>query len=484
MTDSVVNSRTINRSGLIPNAYHAKFATQRNGYARERPINPKKSCVAQGTTALARADSAKQTMQTAARTSGMDAMGPSLGMAFRLRRLEVQSELAHLISNQPGIGRADVARITGMARSTVSDHIQPLLDTGLFSEQKARYAGRGRPSLGLTLNARAGIILVADIGITHVRLVVTDLARQKLAEDALPPDYSVPPETMLERIASRFQELFQTQQLVDIPLRAMVVGIPSPVDFERGVPVRPPIMPGWDGFPVGEWLEKRMHVTVLVDNDVNLMALGEARSRPPSESPLIFIKVASGIGCGIITQGGALHRGADGDAGDIGHIRVAQASGLTCVCGNTGCIEAVASVPSIMRQIRVAKGDETIELPELGVLVSSGDITAIRLVREASAQIGEVVATLVNMFNPACIVLGGKLAHMSDDLLSGVRAAVYRRAPPLATRRLSIESARAGRDAGIIGGIALGVDSALSAHGLQKLQEATPGTAGGVGMAD
>ncbi len=390
---------------------------------------------------------------------------------FRLGKLEIQSELARLISTHPGIGRADIARLTGMARSTVSDHVQPLLDVGLFSEQKAKYAGRGRPSVGLTLNAHAGSILVADIGITHVRLVIADLGHRKLAEEAFSPDFSIPPEALLEKIVVRFTAMRELQKLSNTAIRAIVVGVASPVDFENGVSVRPPIMPGWDGFPIAEWLRKRTNATVLVDNDVNLMALGEARSRPASESPLLFIKVASGIGCGIITKNGELHRGADGDAGDIGHIRVEKGANVTCACGNTGCIEAIASVNAIMRQIKDIKGSDVEPLPNLGALVSAGDTTAIRLVREASSQIGEVVATLVNMFNPASIVLGGKLAHMSDDLLSGVRAAVYRRAPPLATRRLSIENSRVGREAGIIGGIALGIDNTLSTQGLLRIQD-------------
>lgn len=405
--------------------------------------------------------------------------GPELALAaesavFRLGKLQVQSELARLISTHPGIGRADIARLCGMARSTVSDHVQPLLDAGLFSEQKAKYAGRGRPSVGLMLNAQAGSILVADIGITHVRLVIADLARQKLAEEAFSPDFTVAPEVMLERVVQRFAALREEHKLLGTPIRAMVVGVASPVDFENGVSVRPPIMPGWDGFPIADWLRKKMNVTVLVDNDVNLMALGEARSRPVAQSPLLFIKVASGIGCGIITQSGELHRGADGDAGDIGHIRVERGASVTCACGNVGCIEAVASVPAIMRQFMAQKSGDVGEpntWPELGALVSAGDTTAIRLVREAASQIGEVVATLVNMFNPACIVLGGKLAHISDDLLSGVRAAVYRRAPPLATRRLTIENSLVGREAGILGGIALGVDNTLSTQGLQRIQE-------------
>ena len=399
--------------------------------------------------------------------------------SFRMGRLEVQSRLVQLIAAHGGIGRADIARITGMARSTVSEHVQPMLERALLSEQPARYAGRGRPSIGLSLNASAGVVLVADIDMTQVRLVVTDLARQKLAEDAFAPHIAAGPERLLGEIVTRFRALLGSTPRT-ARIRALVVGLASPVDFERGVPVRPPMMPGWDGFPIADWLRERLSMPVLLDNDVNLMALGEARSRPLDGSPLLFVKVGSGIGCGIVTKECELHRGADGDAGDIGHIRVAAGAGVMCMCGNVGCIEAIASVTAIVAQMRAqqmpaqqAPGEPVspaidIDFPALLV---SGDALAVRLVRTAAAEIGEVVATLVNMYNPASIVLGGRLAHLSDDLLSGVRAAVYRRAPPLATRRLSIENSRLGGDAGLFGGIALGVDKALSPAGVQELLE-------------
>ena len=397
--------------------------------------------------------------------------GPLAAATFRMGRLEVQSKLVQLVAAQGGIGRADIARITGMARSTVSEHVQPLLDAALLSEQRGSYAGRGRPSAGLLLNAGVGVVLVADIGITHVRMAVTDLARHRLADDAFRPDIAAGPEAVLGEIVRRFRLLLEQGAARNVRVRALVVGLPSPVDHERGVPVRPPIMPGWDGFPVADWLRERMTTTVLVDNDVNLMALGEARARPHEGLPLLCIKVASGIGCGIVTKEGELHRGADGDAGDIGHIRVAASADVLCPCGNVGCIEAIASVPAIARQLQVQRGSADAPEVDLAALVAAGDSVAVRLVREAAAEIGEIVATLVNMFNPASIVLGGRLAHMSDDLLSGVRAAVYRRAPPLATRRLSIENSRLRGEAGLFGGIALGVDRALSPAGLAELLE-------------
>lgn len=406
---------------------------------------------------------------------------PTRRMAqFRLGRAEVQSELAQLILAHPGIGRADIARLTGMARSTVSEHVQPLIAAGLLGERRARYAGRGRPSLGLSLNAVAGMVAVADIGITHARLLLADLAGRQLASDAFAPDIASGPEALLGEILHRFACMRQSEKLQGLPLRVLVLGLPSPVDFARGVPVRPPIMPGWDGFAVADWLSTQLGTPVLVDNDVNLMALGEARSRPASQSPLLFVKAASGIGCGLVTANGELHRGADGDAGDIGHIRVAHGEPVPCKCGNSGCIEAIASASALAQQIRAARGLAGHAPVDLAALLAAGDALTQRLLRQAGADIGEIVALLVNMFNPACIVLGGKLAHISDDLLSGVRAAVYRRAPPLATRRLTVENSSLGRDAGLLGGLALGLDRALSAAGIQGLLApgtAAPGTA-------
>ncbi|GGP24798.1 ROK family transcriptional regulator [Silvimonas amylolytica] len=394
---------------------------------------------------------------------------PTDDVPFRLGQHEIQSQMARLIALDNGISRADMARMTGMARSTVAEYLQPLLDCGLVSEQRGSYAGRGRPSTGLSLNMKAGVILVADIGVTHGRLVVADLGQHRLAEEAFMPDLTIGPELLLSEIVERFEKLLQSSTARDRPIRGVVIGIPSPVDFERGMPVRPPIMPGWDGFAVADWVRRRMGVPVMLDNDVNLMALGEARSRPTAQSPLLFIKVASGIGCGIVTKDGELHRGADGAAGDIGHIRVPLHDEVICRCGNIGCLEAIASASAVMRQLQDLKGAQIQTTAELSGLITSGDPHAVRLLRTAAAEIGEIVAMLVHMYNPASIILGGKMAHMSDDLLAGIRAVVYRRALPLATRRLSIENSQLGRDAGLVGGIALGIDKVLSPRGIQEL---------------
>ncbi|MEJ0004218.1 MAG: ROK family transcriptional regulator [Pararobbsia sp.] len=224
-------------------------------------------------------------------------LGPAAA-SFRLDPFETHSKIARLIASSAGLSRADLARITGLARSTVSQHVQPLLDTGLLKEQESGAGARGRPATGLAVNARAGIVLIADLGATHARLVVADLAQRRLAEHVFGIDVVEGPQRVLTLVIDAFADLLGQHRLIDRKVRSVVVGLPAPVDFGRGVPIRPPIMPGWDGFPVAHFVQERIDAAVLVDNDVNLMALGEARSRPAAQSPLLFVKVSTGIGCG------------------------------------------------------------------------------------------------------------------------------------------------------------------------------------------
>ena len=221
----------------------------------------------------------------------------------------------------------------------------------------------------------------------------------------------------------------------------LVIGLPGPVDISRGVAVKPPIMPGWDDFPIADTLHAEFGCPVLCENDVNLRALGEARAIAPDQSPLLYIKISTGIGGGLVTASGELYHGADGSAGDIGHVRVHGADEVLCACGNYGCVEAVAAAPAILSQLgRMTSppGQVPATLEELMEALRVNEKMTVGLVREAAGQVGEVVANLVHFYNPARIVVGGGLTVPSDDMLAGIRAVVYRRALPLATRNLVI----------------------------------------------
>ncbi len=247
---------------------------------------------------------------------------------------------------------------------------------------------------------------------------------------------------------------------------AIVVGLPGPVDFDSGRPVAPPIMPGWNGFDVRTVFEQRYGAPVWVDNDVNLLAAGERARRRDENTDLIYCKVGTGIGAGLVSHG-RLHRGANGAAGDMGHVRV-PGSEHVCRCGKTGCLEAVAGGWALVRDAHAAIADGATGLladsaasgDELTPEVVSrsaerGDPLAISLVQASARHIGEAVAALVNMFNPSVIVVGGAVASAGELFLAEVRHRVYELSLPLATRDLVIRTSENDRSEPIRGGVDL-----------------------------
>jgi len=365
--------------------------------------------------------------------------------------------------------RRDIALATGLAPSTVSQRVDALRAVDLLIDGPPGDSTGGRPPVGLALNPRSGVVLAADLGATHSRLAVADLSTTVLAEQAHDLNIAEGPDTVLRWVQARFRQMLQETGFSPADVRAVGVGVPGPVEFSSGTVVRPPIMPGWDGVRIPSYFTGAFDAAVLVDNDVNVMALGEDSVRAPSDSLLLYIKVGTGIGCGIVTRG-VVHRGIDGAAGDIGHIQVAGHDGQMCRCGNIGCVEAIASGSALARDL--ARAGLATETPRDVVrLALEGNPTAVRSVRVAAGHIGEVVAALVNFYNPATITVGGALAAVRDDLLAGIRAVVYRRATPLATRALTIEASRLGERSGVVGAMVLAREHILSPQGLHHLLE-------------
>ena len=411
-----------------------------------------------------------------------------------MNRAITLSTLARLVASGAAVSKADLVTSAGLARTTVSTGVDELLARGVLLLDGTRPTpGRGRPADRLALNPRGGFVLVADLGARGAHLAVVDLSQRVHAHTHVDIDVADGPDAVLGTVESQLAALRASVPGRD-PVRAAVIGVPGPVDGRRGVPVRPPIMPGWHGYPVTARLRRTFGCPVQLENDVNLRALGEARALPADQTPLLFVKVGTGIGGGLITQAGALHHGADGAAGDIGHIRVRGAPDITCVCGNVGCIEAVASAAAIAKRLGTSRPDAGVgpgpaagvgsgadaesgsgadarvaTIDDVRALVSRGDPTAVALVREAAGLIGEVVATLVHFYNPARVTIGGSVAAASDELLAGIRAVVYQRALPLATRNLVLANSVLGEYAGVAGATVLGIEEALSAEGIDML---------------
>jgi glucokinase-like ROK family protein len=240
-------------------------------------------------------------------------------------------------------------------------------------------------------------------------------------------------------------------------------------------------MPGWDGYAIRERFSERYDAPVWVDNDVNLLALGEWRSGiAAGHDQVVVLKIGTGIGAGIISNG-QIHRGAQGSAGDVGHIQVVDDAAVICRCGNIGCLEALAGGGALGRDGEAAAlGGQSARLQtaleqhgrvtaaDIARAASFGDPVAVAMLQAAGRRVGLVLASIVNFFNPSIIVVGGGVAQSGDQLLASIRETVYRRSLPLATRDLVIRRSSLGAMAGIIGASAMVVDQLFSRDAMAR----------------
>ncbi len=356
--------------------------------------------------------------------------------------------------------RSDLAAVTGQARSTVAARVDALLATGLVAPAGASSSTGGRPPATFAFNPAAEVVLAVDLGATHARLAVTDLAGTVLAVLGEAITIADGPDPVLRHVADLGHRLLRDADRPAADLAAVGVGLPGPVEHASGRPINPPIMPGWDDADVPGVLGGLLDAPVLVDNDVNIMAVGEHTTCWSGVADLLFVKVATGIGAGIITDG-RIRRGAQGAAGDLGHIAVPSGSDRPCRCGNTGCLEAVASGQALAADL-AARGLPTATSGDVVGLVRAGDLAAAAALREAGRSIGAVLAATVSMLNPSVIVIGGRVAEAGEHLLAGIREVVYARSLPLATQHLRIVASRTGERAGVLGASAMAAEHVLS----------------------
>ncbi len=365
-----------------------------------------------------------------------------------------------LIRSGQASTRADVATLTGWARSTVTQRLEALVAGGLIQPAGELPSTGGRPASLLAFNANAGVVLAAEVGATHVRTAITDLSATVLCDihDDIPAAEG--PERILTLIDERFEQLLKQSLRVHSDVFGVGIGLACPTEFATGRPVNPPIMPGWDGFEVGRWMHARWNAPALVDNEVNMMAVGEHATNWAGENELLCIKVGTGIGCGIISRG-EIHRGAQGAAGDIGHIRVEGHDDVVCPCGNIACLEAVAGGEALAHRL-ARQGIAAENSRDVVKLVRQGNRDAIQLVRESGRLLGHVLAGAVNLLNPSVIVIGGDIAQAEEHLFAGLRETVYQRSLPLATKHLRIVASRLSDRAAVIGAAVTVIEHTLS----------------------
>jgi glucokinase len=379
----------------------------------------------------------------------------------------VTSDLFQILRDGRPRTRTELSAMTGLARSTVALRIDALMRLGLVGPVGDAVSTGGRPSSQFAITASERVVLGVDVGASHLRIAISDLTGRIQAEDGEGILVTEGPEVVLGWVETAARRLLEKLGREPSDLLAIGIGLPGPVEHSTGRPINPPIMPGWDRFDVPGWFRRSFDVPVLVDNDVNIMALGERELAWPDVDHLVFVKVATGIGSGVIS-GGYLQRGAQGTAGDIGHVYVARGAEVPCQCGNRGCLEALASGPAIGRALRLVelRAETSQEVVEL---VKRGNIDAIQAVRQAGRDIGEVLTTCVSLINPSVIVIGGSLAQAGEHLIAGVREVVYTRSMPLATEHLQITQSKAGPDAAVLGASMLAIHHALSPVNIEAM---------------
>ncbi|HYO43529.1 MAG TPA: ROK family transcriptional regulator [Candidatus Limnocylindrales bacterium] len=381
--------------------------------------------------------------------------------------------------------RADLVERTGLSRGIVAQRVGELLERGLITEGDTGPSTGGRPPRQLAFRGNAGHLLVADLGATSIDVAVTTLDGRILAHIDEPADIASGPEVVLGRVDELFDELRAPRRRLPGQLWGIGIGVPGPVEFRAARPISPSIMPGWDGYPVRERFAARYTAPVWVDNDVNVLALGEWRSGVAAgHENVIVVKIGTGIGAGIISDG-RLHRGAQGSAGDVGHIHVSDDRSVVCRCGNTGCLEAFAGGEALGRDGGVAarsgasprlaavldaRGAVTAE--DVARAASFGDPVAVELLQAAGRRVGLMLASVVNFFNPSLVVIGGGVALSGDVLLAAIREVVYGRGLPLATRDLAVQRSSLGSLAGVIGASAMVVDQLFARESLARWVEA------------
>ncbi|MGN7949695.1 ROK family protein [Microbacterium sp. 22215] len=384
-----------------------------------------------------------------------------------------------LIRSGRAVTRPELARQTDLGRGVIGQRVEDGIVTGLLVEDNQALSTGGRPSKVLRIAAERGIVLAAVFGASRLHVAVADLSGKILNHDLTPWNVDDGPESSLAHLISRANQLLE--QHPGRSLWAAAVGVPGPVNFRAGRPVAPPIMPGWDNFPIRERLEARFDVPVWVDNDVNLMALGAwHETRLDSGDDMILVKAGTGVGAGLISHG-LLHRGARGGAGDIAHNAIAERSTVRCRCGNLGCLEAYAGGWALARDAELAArsgeseflanlvkvaGQLSVEDVITGAL--NNEAVCVELVGRAGTLIGRELSVLVNFFNPATVLISGSLIRTNELFLTPLRDAVAARSLPIATEELVLAEAPLAHSEGIIGAAVLALNEVFSARFLSR----------------
>ncbi len=370
-----------------------------------------------------------------------------------------------------GISRIELARELGLTRAAITSTINDLQKTGLVLEIKTRQPS-GRKPIVLEINPNRGFVIGLDIGATHITALLANYSAHVIAEIECSIDIIEGPQKVLDKANEMINSLIENSGISLKDLHAIGVGVPGPVVTGAGMVSEPPIMPGWDKFPIETALGTQRGIPVTVANDAELGAVGEwAYGAGRGERNLAYIKVGKGIGAGLLIDGQIYH-GTNGSAGEIGHITLDE-NGPLCSCGNHGCLEAMAGGNAVAKKAiekikRGTRSDLSTIIPLSDIksedvidAACRGDLLAQQILIEAGHHLGTAIAGLVNLFNPSIVIIGGNVAKIGDLLLDPIRKTVQERSLRMASANLRISTALLGKRSSAMGAVVLALNMVI-----------------------
>ncbi|MTB87860.1 ROK family protein [Aeromicrobium sp. zg-629] len=366
-------------------------------------------------------------------------------------RASNQRRVVRVVREAGGLSQAQIARRTHLAPATVSGIIRELVDAGFLHSE----AGSGRRGATVTVSPGAGVVAGVDFGHSHLQVAVADLAGRIRAARAVPLAPDAPSDDALGLAREMVDALLGDGNLTHDDLRAVGMAIPAPIGRD-GVIDSGSILPGWVGVDARSAAEKTFECPVVVDNDANLSALAEwTRGAGRGHEDLVYIKIASGVGCGLVL-GGRVHHGGLGTAGELGHLTMDE-SGPLCRCGSRGCLEAYVGGSALIAQFAPMGGE--LDVPGFVERALHGDQGARRLIEDAGRHLGEAVATVANLLGPEVVVIGGELAVAGDLLLDEVRASMRRHALTPVARQVRVTVSELDERPSCVGSVLLALDA-------------------------
>ncbi len=400
--------------------------------------------------------------------------------------LLAEYNLLRLIREHGPVSQVRLSELSGYSRSTVSINCEKLLNSNLVVPDKDMSSSR-KKNAELSINGDIGFVVGIGMGGSSCKITLFDVNVKILDSRSMPLDLAVGPEPILHTICQLIDEMLETAgKHLKRELLGIGIGLPTPVDYDKGVAYHPAFMPGWHLYPVKDYFNSRYGCHTFVDNEVNTMALAEFEEYKNAYNTLLCLKIGTGIGAGIIIDGN-IYRGENGGGGNIGHIQIDEDT-TPCECGKKGCIEAIASAPAIIDQAMEAaqsvkkghlhelykqreKEDASLTILDIKDAADQGDRLALQIIKRTGTILGSLVGKMIIFLDPGILIISGRLTSLGPNYLDYIRKAVYQQASPWIGPGFQVVYSKFGDESAAVGAALLCVQELFKHNYIADLGE-------------